>query len=42
MVYGPISGEIHAFDEWVSIESIKNVTTAMALYIAEWCGIEEI
>ena len=42
MVYGPVSGDIHGFDEWVSVESIKNVTTAMALYIAEWCGVEEI
>lgn len=42
MVYGPISGDIHGFDEWVSIESIKRVTTAIALFIAEWCGVEEI
>lgn len=42
MVYGPISGDIHGFDEWVSIESIKRVTTAMALFIAEWCGVEKI
>ncbi len=41
MVYGPISGDIHGFDEWVSIASIKRVTTAMALFIAEWCGLEE-
>ena len=42
MVYGPIAGDIHGFDEWVSIESVKRVTTAMALFIAEWCGLEEI
>ena len=42
MVYGPISGDIHGFDEWVSIESLKRVTTAMALFIAEWCGVEKI
>jgi acetylornithine deacetylase len=42
LVYGPISGDIHGFDEWVSIESIKRVTTAMALFIAEWCGVEKI
>jgi acetylornithine deacetylase len=41
MVYGPIAGDVHGFDEWVSIESIKRVTTAMALFIAEWCGLEE-
>ena len=42
MVYGPTSGDIHGFDEWVSIESLKRVTTAMALFIAEWCGVEEV
>lgn len=42
MVYGPIAGDIHGFDEWVSIESVKRVTTAMALFIAEWCGLEEV
>ncbi|KAK3705221.1 hypothetical protein LTR37_013382 [Vermiconidia calcicola] len=42
MVYGPIAGDIHGFDEWVSIESVKRVTTAMALFIAEWCGVEEM
>lgn len=42
MAYGPISGEIHGFDEWVSIESVKRVTTTIALFIAEWCGVEKI
>lgn len=42
LVYGPISGDIHGFDEWVSVESVKRVTTAMALFIAEWCGVEKI
>jgi acetylornithine deacetylase len=42
MVYGPISGDIHGFDEWVSIESLKRVTATIALFIAEWCGLEEV
>jgi acetylornithine deacetylase len=41
MVYGPIAGDIHGFDEWVSIESVKRVTTTLALFVAEWCGTEE-
>lgn len=41
MVYGPVAGDIHGFDEWVSIESVRSVTVAMALFIAEWCGVEE-
>ncbi len=42
LVYGPISGDIHGFDEWVSVESVKRVTVATALFIAEWCGTEKI
>ncbi len=42
LCYGPISRNIHAFDERVSVESLKRVTTAMALFLAEWCGVEEI
>lgn len=42
MVYGPISGDIHGFDEWVSIESLKRITVTIALFIAEWCGVEDI
>jgi acetylornithine deacetylase len=42
MVYGPISGDIHGFDEWVSIQSLKRITVAIALFIAEWCGVEQI
>ena len=42
MVYGPVSGDIHGFDEWVSIESLKRVTVTIALFIAEWCGVEAI
>ena len=42
LCYGPISSNIHGFDEWVSISSLKRITTAIALYIAEWCGVELI
>src|SRR6478735_4284603 len=40
LCYGPISQNVHGFDERASIASIKRVTTAMALFIAEWCGVE--
>ncbi len=40
LVYGPYSEAIHAFDERVSLTSVKRVTGAMALFIAEWCGLE--
>lgn len=42
LTYGPIAGSVHGFDEWVSIKSIKRVTIAVALFIAEWCGVEAI
>lgn len=41
MVYGPKSSEIHGFDERVSIESIRKVTQSVALFIADWCGVEK-
>jgi acetylornithine deacetylase len=42
LCYGPISQNIHGFDERVSLASVKRVTTAMALFIAEWCGVEAV
>lgn len=41
LVYGPISEAIHGFDERVSIESIRKITKSIALFIANWCGIDE-
>lgn len=42
LCYGPITQNIHGFDERASIASIKRITTAMALFVAEWCGTEPI
>lgn len=42
LCYGPKSENIHGFDERVSLASTKRVTTAIALFIAEWCGVEAI
>lgn len=42
LCYGPISGNIHGFDEWVSLASVKSITKSMALFIADWCGVEPI
>lgn len=42
LVYGPVSENIHGFDERVSVESIRRCTQSMALFIAEWCGVDEI
>jgi acetylornithine deacetylase len=40
LVYGPITENIHGFDERVSLSSIQRVTGAIALFIADWCGVE--
>jgi acetylornithine deacetylase len=40
LCYGPLNQNIHGFDERVSLASLKRVTTTMALFIAEWCGVE--
>ncbi|UXX81680.1 ArgE/DapE family deacylase [Roseovarius pelagicus] len=42
LCYGPISRNIHGYDESVSLSSLKRITGAMALFIAEWCGVEEV
>lgn len=42
LCYGPKSRNIHGIDECVSLSSVKKITQSMALFIAEWCGTEEI
>lgn len=42
LCYGPISQGIHGFDEKVSVKSLKRITTAIAIFIARWCGVESI
>jgi acetylornithine deacetylase len=42
LCYGPYSRNIHGFDECVSLSSVKRITGAIALFIAEWCGTEAI
>ena len=40
LVYGPKCRAPHGFDEAVEIESIRKTTQAIALFIADWCGLE--
>lgn len=37
--YGPIGANLHAPDEWVDLESLKNVTRVLALTAMDWCGV---
>ncbi len=40
LVYGPVSENIHGFNERVDLESVRKNTQAIALFVAEWCGLE--
>jgi acetylornithine deacetylase len=42
LCYGPYSENIHGFDERVSLASLRRITSTMALFVAEWCGLETI
>lgn len=42
LCYGPISENIHGCDERVSLASVKRITGTMALFVAEWCGLEPV
>lgn len=42
LVYGPRAEAIHGFNERVELESMRRITKATALFIADWCGVEEI
>ncbi|WGF86615.1 ArgE/DapE family deacylase [Marinivivus vitaminiproducens] len=39
LCWGPVAEQIHGFDERVELESIRKVTQTIALFIAEWCGV---
>lgn len=41
LVYGPRAEAIHGFNERVDLESVRRVTQSTALFIADWCGLEE-
>lgn len=42
LVYGPKAEAIHGFNERVDLDSMRRVTKATALFIAEWCGTEDL
>lgn len=42
LCYGPIGERIHGVDERVNLPSVQRITTAMALFVAEWCGVEAV
>jgi acetylornithine deacetylase len=40
LVYGPSCRRPHGNDEAVDLESLRKVTQTMALFVAQWCGLE--
>ena len=42
LVYGPTAENIHGFNERVSLDSMRNITQSIALFVADWCGLESI
>ena len=42
LCYGPTSRNVHGFDECVNPASVERITTAIALFVAEWCGVEPL
>ncbi len=36
--YGPVGGGLHAPDEWVELESVRQVTRVLARATLDWCG----
>jgi acetylornithine deacetylase len=41
LVYGPMGEGSHGFDERVNLASVKATTLAIALFVAEWCGVRQ-
>ncbi len=39
--YGPQGSDYHGIDEWVSIDSMMEVVLVLAVFMAEWCGVEK-
>lgn len=42
LVYGPVAENVHAVDERVSLSSLLRVTKTVALFAADWCGVEAV
>ncbi|MFV0514420.1 MAG: ArgE/DapE family deacylase [Jhaorihella sp.] len=42
LVYGPRAEAIHGFNERVHLESMRRLTQATALFVADWCGLEPL
>jgi acetylornithine deacetylase len=39
IAFGPMGANYHGIDEYVDVASLLKVTSSIALFIADWCGI---
>ena len=37
--YGPRGGNLHAPDEWVDLDSLRERTKVIAATVMDWCGV---
>jgi acetylornithine deacetylase len=42
LTYGCVAEGYHGFNERVNLASVERTTAALALFIAEWCGVEPV
>ncbi|MBI3700676.1 MAG: ArgE/DapE family deacylase [Afipia sp.] len=42
LCFGANAQALHGFNERVEIESLRKTTKAIALFVAEWCGVESV
>jgi len=42
LCYGPLADSIHGFDERVELASVQRCTEVIALFIADWCGLDSL
>jgi acetylornithine deacetylase len=42
LCFGADGKAMHGFNEYVDLESLRKATKTMALFIAEWCGVEAV
>jgi acetylornithine deacetylase len=40
--FGPKGSWIHGFDERVELDSLRQLTEFLALFVADWCGVEAV
>ncbi len=42
LCYGPRGMNVHGFDEGAHLPTLRQVTLAIACFVAQWCGVREV